>query len=403
MSLSRRSSPLALRLIALVSVLLIAWDARAQDLCNARPLVSGLLTPLGITRSNLGNLIVSETGTLGALHSGRISIVDRRGIRRTLIDGLPSATNDVNEPSGPAGVFMRGRTLYVAIGIGDAIHPGPFPGSSLANPNPASPIFSSVVAIDFSEHVEMTTTGFSLTPAHQVELAEGEKVLLSNGRGDRLTLELVADFPDHVAEPRPDLPANVRGSNPFDLVVDKHWVYVSDGARNHVWQAAIHTGRFRPLALFDPIPNPMFPGLGGPVIEAVPTGIARYEGRLVVTLFRGFPFPAGASGVERVSRSGRRDALITELTSAIDVLPLTGRQDDDDDDHDWGWTRVLVLQHASDDLLSGQGSLVEFDRRTTDATMRSTCLNRPASMARDPRTGRIYITELTDGRVVVIP
>ena len=101
--------------------------------------------------SNQNNLLVSETGTTGVVHSGRISIVDNDGIRRTLLDGLPSATNDVNEPSGPAGLVMRGRTLYLAIGIGDTIQVVA-PGSpvTVANPNPASPIFSSVLAVHFS-------------------------------------------------------------------------------------------------------------------------------------------------------------------------------------------------------------------------------------------------------------
>lgn len=404
MSFGTRSCRAGILLLGTAGILLVTSDARAEDSCNATALVSGLRTPLGITRSNLGNLIVAETGSLGVLHSGRISIVDRRGTRRTLIDGLPSGTNDVNEPSGPAGVVMRGRTLYVAIGIGDAIHPGPFPGSSLANPNPSSPIFSSVLAIDFSAHVEMTSGGFALTFADQLALADGQKVRLSNQRGDRLTVELVTDFPDYAPEPRPDLPQNVRGSNPFDLVVDQHWVYVSDGARNHIWQASIHSGRFRPLALFEPIPNPLFPGLGGPVIEAVPTGIARENGRLLVALFRGFPFPAETSAIERISASsGRHSPFVTELTSAIDVLPLSVRhRDDDDDDDGRGWTQLLVLQHASGDVLSGPGSLIQIDRRTNEATIRSNCLNRPASMARDPRTGRVYVTEIVDGRVLVI-
>src|SRR6185503_2469888 len=90
--------------------------ARAQ--CPPNVLTSGLRTPLGITQSNQNNLIVSETGTTGVLHSGRISLVEPDGTRRTLLDGLPSAPNDVGDPSGPAGVFIRGRTLYVVIGAG---------------------------------------------------------------------------------------------------------------------------------------------------------------------------------------------------------------------------------------------------------------------------------------------
>ena len=76
------------------------------------------------------------------------------------MDGLPSGINDVNEASGPAGLFMPGRTLYVAIGIGDSILAGPFPGTARPNPNPSSPIFSPVLAIHFSANVEKTTAGY---------------------------------------------------------------------------------------------------------------------------------------------------------------------------------------------------------------------------------------------------
>jgi hypothetical protein len=53
------------------------------------------------------------------------------------------------------------------------------------------------------------------------------------------------------------------------------------------------TGDFSPLSSFPTIPNPLFPGLGGPVIEAVPTGIAYSDRQLLVTLFRGAPFAPG--------------------------------------------------------------------------------------------------------------
>src|SRR5687768_5109733 len=103
------------------TILMPVLSAKAQ--CPPNVLTSGLRTPLGITQSNQDNLVVSESGTSGILHSGRISIVEPDGTRRTLLDGLPSGPNDIGEPSGPAGVFMRGRTLYVVIGVGDTTLP----------------------------------------------------------------------------------------------------------------------------------------------------------------------------------------------------------------------------------------------------------------------------------------
>ena len=228
---------------ALAIGVMLSGDARAQ--CGAE-VTAGLRFPLGIALSNQNNLLISESGTAGVLHSGRISIVGTDGIRRTLLDGLPSATNDVNEASGPAGLVMRGRTLYVAIGIGDTIQVVA-PGSPVrvGNPNPASPIFSSVLAVHFSAHVEKTTAGFSLTTADYDALANGQTLKLSNGGGDKITIELVADFPDYIPNPLPTAPNNVRGSNPFDVELIGDQLYVTDGGRNLVWQADIHTRCFR--------------------------------------------------------------------------------------------------------------------------------------------------------------
>ena len=89
--------------------------------------------------------------------------------------GLPSGSNDVNEPSGPAGIIIRGRTAYVAIGIGDSGLPGPFPGTLVVNPTPSSALFSSILAIHFSAAVEKGTSGFSLTSEHNAALAAGER------------------------------------------------------------------------------------------------------------------------------------------------------------------------------------------------------------------------------------
>ena len=144
--------------LAASAVLLAGAQASAQ--CPATPLTSGLQIPLGIAQSNQGNLLVSETGT-STPNTGRISIVGLNGTRRTLLDGLPSGLNDVNEPSGPAGLFMSGRTLYVAVGIGDSFLPGTF----VPNPNPSSPLFSTVLAVHFSAHIEKTTEGFTLSPS----------------------------------------------------------------------------------------------------------------------------------------------------------------------------------------------------------------------------------------------
>ena len=375
----------------LASGILGATDARAQATCTT-PLTSGLKFPLAIVQTNQRNLLVSETGEHGVLHSGRISMVSTDGIRRTLVDGLPSATNDVNEPAGPAGLVMRGRTLYVAIGIGDTILPVGTTPVRIGNPAPASRLFSSVLAMHFSAHTERTTTGFDLSVADQESLADGQTVRLADSAGNKLTIELVANFPDYVANPTPTAPANVRGSNPFDLELIGDQLYVTDGGRNLVWKADIHTGSAEPLATFPPIANPT--PVGAPVIEAVPTGIREFEGQLFVTLFRGFPFPPGTSVVEQIDpATGAHAPAVSGLRTAVDVLFA------DDGEH----AAPVVLQHASGPLLppfSGPGSLTRLDGSLT--TVLANCLGRPTSMVRDEHSGVFYITELVGGRVVMV-
>ena len=355
----------------------------------------GLRQPLGATLTNQNNLLVSETGTV-ALHSGRISIVDASGNRRTLLDGLPSAINDVNEPSGPAGIFMRGRTLYVAIGTGDAGRAGPAPGTTIPNPNPiSSPIFSAILGIQFSAKTEDVTPGFTLTVADQQSLANGETVVLSDGADGTLRIRLVVDFPNYVSNPLPQFAGNVQLSNPFGLVPVDDVLYVTDGGRNRVWQVDLLTGTHSTLVTFPAITNPLF-GIvpaGGPFLDAVPTGIASLNGKLLVTLFRGVPFPPGTSTVQEIDpATATQSALITGRKSAIDVLPLS-----DDFDLDY-----LVLQHASAGPFFGSpGQVLRFESPADPPTVVTNCLVRPTTMTLNRRTNTLYVTEYS-GRLVAV-
>jgi hypothetical protein len=266
------------------------------------------------------------------------------------------------------------------------------------NPNPASPLFSSVLAIHFSANVEKTTTGFTLTLAQQQILASGQAVTLTNAEGEQIKVELVVNFPNFTPDPRATFPPNVRGSNPFDLVAVGNDLYVTDGAQNTVDQVDLARGTFSVLTTFPPIPNPLFPNVGGPFIEAVPTGIAYSDGKLLVTLFRGFPFLVGSSVVEQVDPAiGSHSSLITGRTAAIDVLPIT--KDFSNNDHQPSY---LVLQFASAPFLSPPGLLLEFDTATSAPRLLADCLIAPTSMTLDSKNDKLYVTELT-GQIVAIP
>jgi hypothetical protein len=375
----------------LTSTLILFATSSASAQCPVSVVAGGLEGPIGITESNQGRFFVSETGP-AVVNSGRISIVDTSGGRRTLLSGLPSGlSGSIGEFSGPTGVFMRGRTLYVLIGEGNSTLPGPFPGAELPNPNPASPLFSSILAVHISAHTEEITTGFTLTAEQQQALAAGEKVTLSNGAGDKIQIELVVNFPNFVDNPNLPPPFVIH-SNPFDLVVVGNQAFVTDGGQNLVYEVNIATGAFSDLATFPPIPNPL--PFGPPVVEAVPTGITYFHGQLLVTLFRGFPFPVGSSVVEQVNPStGAHSVLISGLSTAIDVLPITSKGDTD----------YLVLEFSTDMLGGGPGSLLRFETPTSTPTVLAGCLVTPTSMTLDEKTNTLYITELATGRVVSVP
>ncbi len=387
---SDRLAAIAALLAVTIGTLFTAADAAAQ-VCPGTTVASDLRRPMAIDLSNQGNLLVSETGT-AIRHSGRISIVHPEGGRRTLLDGLPSGINDVAEPSGPAGLVMQGRTAYVLIGIGDSVLPAAIPGRHLPNPNVSSPIYSSILAIHFSARVEKSTAGFTLSSADQQALADGQRVILSNGGGDTIEIEMVTNFPDYVPDPLPGSPQIVRGSNPFGLALVDDRIYVTDGGRNLVWTVDTLTGAHAPLTTFGTIPNPLFP-IGGPVVEAVPTGITAAKGQLLVTLFRGAPFPPNTSVVVQIDpATGQQSPFISGLKTAIGILQTTARGDD----------HYLVLQHSSGagPFFPGPGLILAFDSPTAAPTTVVNCLARPTAMLLDPSGSWIYAAELLTGKLI---
>ena len=135
--ITRLLASVTFSLALVTATVMLAGTKVMAQVCPAPELTSGLQVPLGITQSEKRNLFVSEAGTV-APNTGRISIVDLAGNRRTLLDGLPSGIADVGDIAGPADIVLNDYTLYVVIGIGDVIRAGPVPGTAVPNPNPIS-------------------------------------------------------------------------------------------------------------------------------------------------------------------------------------------------------------------------------------------------------------------------
>ena len=380
--------------LAALAVIAGAAPCATSSATDCSVVASGLRGPIGSVFSNQGNLIVSETGIAGDPASGRISIVSPDGTRRTLLDGLPQGTNAAGgDASGPNSLAMAGRTIYVAMGQGNTVIPGPG-GSTVPNPNVSSQLFSSILAIHLSAEAERSTAGFKLSAQDQQTLAGGGKVMLSNGKGDKLKVEVVVNFPDYSSEPTQANPGNVRNSNPFGVLPVGDYLYVSNGGLNRLFKVNIDTGSYAELAVFSRIANTS--GLGGPPsVEAVPTGMAYSGGKVLVSLLSGGPFIPGLSRVKAVDPvTGDQADFLTGLRTAIDVQPISSNGDTD----------YLVLENnfAPAPPFPPSGATVRlFEDAGSSSTVVNGCtLYRPTSLSIDPKTGVHYATELLKGTVV---
>lgn len=375
--------------VTTLTLMLTSMTVRSQSTSVS---AADLKAPNKVVLTPGGNLLVAEAGNVGMPNSGRISIVDRSGARRTVLDGLPSGTavtGDVS--SGPSGLALSGSTLFITIGAGNAIVPGPRPGTEVPNPNgPSSPILSSVLMVDFSSEIDNLMSGFTLMLADHFTLANGFDLMLDNG-GERATVTLLADFRDFVPDPN----LIVRSSNPFGVAVADDQLYVVDASLNSVVRVDINTGRAQTFLTFPRVANPLTP-MGPPMIDAVPDSIRLFGDQLLVTLLTGFPFPAGVAGVRKVDIATRTsESFITGLTAAIDVLPV---------ETPGGGPRFFVLEFSTNMLSQprGPGRLLRFDSPTATPVVVVDNLTSPTSLAHDPLTGELFVTEIFTGRIIQV-
>ena len=381
--------PTLLIIIAIIAYALSGINVQAQ--CPTSAFATGLKAPNKVILTSSGHLIVAEAGA-GA-NTGRVSIITRQGVRRTLIDNLPSGfAPPNNDPSGPSGLVLSGRTLYILIGAGDATINGPAQGSELANPNPSSPIFSSILRLQLNSDVENVAAGFVLTFSNQTDLKNGATVPLSSTGGDSASIKLLADFPDHAPNPRPDVQNNVRASNPFGIDLLGTQLYVADASMNTLLKVDSQTGATSTLVNFPVVQNTL--PFGPPVSEAVPDNVHVLGNNLVVSLLTGFPFPPGKAGARLVDPSnGNTQTLFEGLRMATDTLPVSIRG---------GLDLYLALEFSADPLAQspppGRLQLANAINRPT--VLLADCLISPTSVARDSRTSDLFVTEIFTGRVM---
>ncbi|MFN2390439.1 MAG: ScyD/ScyE family protein [Pyrinomonadaceae bacterium] len=385
---------LTIIVLALFALLSVISETRAQ---TATTFVTGLKSPIKIIYAQRqGYFLVSEAGSPGATNNGRISIVTNDGLVFPLLDGLPSGPAPPNnDPSGPSALWLDGNTLYIAISAGNVVLNGPAPGSEIPNPNPASPIFSSILKLDlpanpfgFITALNPDRALYQIQSTDHTRLANGET--LSLGRRNRATLQLVANFPDFTPNPRPDVPNNVRPSNPFGLVGFGNKLYVADAAQNHIRTVSLANGQTEIFFSYPPRPNPL---PGPPVVEAVPDSLRLFGNSLLVTFLTGFPFPPGVADVRRIDlESGAESQVIGGLRMAIDVLPVAS-----------GFCSLFyTLEFQSNPTVSASGRIQRFSSPGGQPTIVVSNLVSPTSMALHPPSGDLLVTEIFPGRITRI-
>jgi hypothetical protein len=404
-----------------VFFMLALATAAATAPLHAHDLLYGAaMSPYKMSMTPGGNVVVAEGGT-GA-NDGRVSLVSRWGARYTLLEGLPSAIAE-DFPTGPTAVADAHRTLYILIGEGN-VRGASSPPIQVPNPDGlSSPIFSSILRARFDPVPDAIRVGFAVASEHLRALADGRTVTLDNAAGETVELTVLTDFRDL----EPDPVTRVRSANPFSLtavgsltgddlvelgypglsIEEGNFVarlepggplgrrleartrlYAVDSGLNTVLEVAADTGRWRVVARLPPMPNPLFPGLGGPVVDAVPTGVCATDaGTLLVSLLTGFPFAAGNARVLEVDpSSGAVTERIGGVTTATDVKVV--------DD------ATYVLELSTNFLGGAPGRVLRFDDPGTAPVVVADGLIGPTGMLVDSLHDQLIVSESFTGRLV---
>jgi DNA-binding beta-propeller fold protein YncE len=374
----------------LILPLLVAALTVLNAAAQSNVFATGLQTPIRLLFTPRGSLLVSEGGPFPATaNTGRVSILDRSGNRRTLLEGLPSGPAHFTNPYGPTSMALDGRTLYLVIGEGDVMAGVP-PNYGINLNGPSSPIVVSVLKIRFSAQLEQIMSGFRLTLDHHWQLFDGFELELRNQTGDRATIELLTAFRTLIRDPAGISAVTVRESNPYGVVLDtaNRTLYISDASRDSVVKVDTMTGRSQLLVRFPPVQRQTPEGVTLRV-DNVPNGISRCGDDLLVSFLTAGPFPPGEGTVKSVHPvTGAVANVITGLTAVSDVLcSYVGR--------------IFTLEARQDPSVPS-GRLRVYDDRTPWGRTLASDLLFPTGMAQDPMSGDIFIALYFAGQIVQV-
>ena len=297
---------------------------------------TGLAGPMGIETDHAGNIWVTEGGT--AHDDGKVVVIRPNGQKFDAIVNLSSIINEHSgELQGTVHILRDGGTLYILSG-------------------------NYLYTADISHFKPGDTPIDAATLMHE-DIAAFVK-----------TYPFVNDADD---------------SHPYNLTKGPGGdLYITDAGAN----AILHrngANDYSVLAEIPDLPNPLFPGLGGPTVQAVPTSIVFTGKDFLVTTLTGFPFASGLAVIYKVSRSGNVSVYQNGFTMLVDQAPGNVSN------------RLFVQHAASFNPASGfqpnSGSLVWANGNTMSSVAEG--LNMPVGI-KQANDYTWYITLLGDGSVI---
>lgn len=323
-------------------------DSAHVPVLEIKTITSGLVGVMGVETDGNGNIWVTESGT-----------------------DVPDANNDTHNNNGKVILITPDGHKYDAIVNLESyanVHSGELQGT---------------VHILREGKMMYVLSGDHLYLADISNFKPGDTPLDATNLPSEDIFSVISQLP---SESNPD-----HDSHPYNLTKGPNGdLYITDAGAN----AIVHrkgVNDYSILAEFPAIPNPLFPGLGGPTVQVVPTSILYDGDAFLVTTLTGFPFPADAAVIYKVSMSGDVSVHQTGFTMLVDIVEGEG-------------ANHLVAQHASSfnpasGFVPNSGSLVWANG--SNMTLLADGLNEPVDIKQvDQHTW--YVTCLGDGTLLKV-
>jgi len=259
---ARRAYALAM---ALFTVLLLSAcagpnDERSTSEPDVVVIAEGLLNPVGMARLPDGSILVAEEGTGNNDASAGVSLITTDGRVGRVVSGLPSSRDSGDLSGVPfVAVDSTATTIYLSYFGAERILTLPIPEAGFELGSPAG----------------ISDLADTMTPLNEVRL-----------------------------------------TNPFDLTFfDDGSPVVSDASQNGI-ATTNPDGTTRFIHRFGELTDPNNSDVK---IDAVPTGLARLDDKLLVTLTGGCPFPLGSGKVVSIDEDRNEEVVVDGLDMPIDV------------------------------------------------------------------------------------